>query len=81
MGGGAVSDVDPDTMGLNPAWRTALLHAIFSTSWAEGTSVDVINSIMDEVRQNMTTLRGLAPHSGAYFNEVSDSVAQCVPCF
>ncbi|KAI1797904.1 FAD-binding domain-containing protein [Ganoderma leucocontextum] len=71
VGGGAVSAVDPGAMGLNPAWRAALVHTIFSTSWAEGTPSDVINSIMDEVKQNMTTLRALAPHSGAYFNEAS----------
>ncbi|PIL31940.1 hypothetical protein GSI_06644 [Ganoderma sinense ZZ0214-1] len=55
-------------MGLNPAWRSALLHTIFSTSWAEG---DAIDSIMGKVNQNMITLRSLAPHSGAYFNEAS----------
>ncbi len=65
-------------MGLNPAWRTTLVHTIFSAGWAEGTPADVISSIMDEVKHNMTTLRALAPHSGAYFNEVSDSPAH--PC-
>ena len=81
VGGGAVSDVDPDAMGLNPAWRSALLHTIFSTGWAEGTPMDVIDSIMGEVSKNMTALRALAPHSGAYFNEVSDLLARCVLCF
>ena len=65
-----MSKVAPDAMGLNPAWRRALVHTIFSTGWLEGTPVDVIDTIMDEVKQNMTTLRALAPDSGAYFNEV-----------
>ena len=65
-------------MGLNPAWRTALLHTIFATGWVEGTPVDVIDGLIDQVRQNMTTLRALAPDSGAYFNEVSG--ATCARC-
>ncbi|RPD62916.1 FAD-binding domain-containing protein [Lentinus tigrinus ALCF2SS1-6] len=69
--GGAVARVDPNAMGLNPAWRTTLLHTIFATGWVEGTPVDVIDSLVDQVRQNMTNLRALAPDSGAYFNEAS----------
>ncbi|RDX55832.1 FAD-binding domain-containing protein, partial [Lentinus brumalis] len=69
--GGAVAQVDPDTMGLNPAWRNALLHTIFATGWVEGTPVNVIDGLIDQLRQNMTSLRSLAPDSGAYFNEAS----------
>ena len=65
-----MSRVPPDAVGLNPAWRAALVHTIFSTGWAEGTPVDVIDGLVGQVRQNMTTLRALAPDSGAYFNEV-----------
>ncbi|KAI0361589.1 FAD-binding domain-containing protein [Trametes cingulata] len=71
VGGGAVSRVDPGAMGVNPAWRKALLHTIFATGWAEGTPTSAINGLVDEVKQNMTTLRALAPNSGAYFNEAS----------
>ncbi|TBU35268.1 hypothetical protein BD311DRAFT_735330 [Dichomitus squalens] len=56
---GLVMLVDPDTMGVNSAWRTALVHAIFSNGWAEGTPVDVINRIMDKVEANMTGVRRL----------------------
>ena len=76
-----MSRVAPNAMGLNPAWRRALVHTIFSTGWVEGTPVDVIDEIIDEVKANMTVLRALAPESGAYFNEVSgeaDAVAQPV---
>ncbi|OSD03413.1 FAD binding domain-containing protein [Trametes coccinea BRFM310] len=71
VGGGAVSKVNPGAMGVNPAWRKALLHTIFATGWAEGTPVDIINQLVDGLKQNMTTLRALAPESGAYFNEAS----------
>ncbi|KAH9898377.1 FAD-binding domain-containing protein [Cubamyces lactineus] len=71
VGGGAVSRVDPHAMGVNPAWRTALLHTIFATMWAEGTPVSAMNQLVDQIKQNMTTLRALAPDSGAYFNEAS----------
>lgn len=75
-----MSRVAPDAMGLNPAWRSAPMHTIFATGWAEGTPVDVIDGLIDEVRQNMTALRALAPDSGAYFNEASDSGAYCLEC-
>ncbi|KAI0363913.1 FAD-binding domain-containing protein [Pilatotrama ljubarskyi] len=71
VSGGAVSRVNPGAMGVNPAWRKALLHTIFATGWAEGTPNDIINELVDGVKQNMTTLRALAPKSGAYFNEAS----------
>ncbi|KAI0778209.1 FAD-binding domain-containing protein [Trametes elegans] len=71
VGGGAVARVDPGAMGVNPAWRSALLHTIFATGWAEGTPVRVINELLDGVKRNMTALRALAPDSGAYFNEAS----------
>ncbi|OBZ79722.1 putative oxidoreductase ORF5 in fasciation locus [Grifola frondosa] len=71
IAGGAVSHVDPDSTGLNPAWRKALVHAIFSTGWPEGTPAAVIHEVEASMKQNMTNLRALAPESGAYFNEAS----------
>ncbi|KAH9944362.1 FAD-binding domain-containing protein [Epithele typhae] len=71
VAGGAVARVPPAAMGLLPAWRSALVHALFATGWAEGTPADVIAGRVDEVRRNMTALRALAPHSGAYLNEAS----------
>ncbi|KAI0669873.1 FAD-binding domain-containing protein [Trametes maxima] len=71
VGGGAVSQVDPGAMGVNPAWRNALLHTVFATGWAEGTPLPAIDNLIDVLKRNMTTLRALAPNSGAYFNEAS----------
>jgi len=40
VAGGAVSKVNPDSTGVNPAWRNAL-----SIGWNEGTSASEINQM------------------------------------
>ncbi|OBZ77454.1 6-hydroxy-D-nicotine oxidase, partial [Grifola frondosa] len=69
--GGAVSRVDPASTGLNPAWRKALVHTIFTVAWPDGSPATVIEELEAGIAQNMTALRALAPDSGAYFNEAS----------
>ncbi|KAI8995653.1 FAD-binding domain-containing protein [Trametes punicea] len=71
VAGGAVGKVHPRAMGVNPAWRKALLHTITATGWPEGTPVNVIDELIDGLKQGVATLRALAPDSGAYFNEAS----------
>ena len=39
---GAVSLVDPDSTGLNPSWRKALLEVYVRASWPEGSTADFI---------------------------------------
>lgn len=70
LGGGAVSDVDPSSTGLNPAWRKALVHTLGALTWTEGTSEEVIESQREAFLSQLVNVRALAPESGAYFNEV-----------
>jgi len=69
VAGGAVSKVDPDSTGINPAWRKALTHLIWSQGWDEGTSaseIDQISAALTKTLGKVSTLTG----SSAYLNEV-----------
>jgi len=70
VAGGAVSKVDPDSTGVNPAWRTALGHIVWGAGWDEGASASEIKqmrAVLAQGLQNLTDLVG----SSAYFNEAS----------
>jgi hypothetical protein len=69
VAGGAVSKVDPDSTGLNPFWRKALVHVTWRIGWEEGTHANEIKRLrtgLAHTLQNITNLTG----SSAYFNEV-----------
>lgn len=68
--GGQVSRVDPDSVGLNPAWRNSLAYITLGTTWQEGANEATINAARQGLIQDMKTLEAIAPDSGAYFNEV-----------
>ena len=70
LGGGAVTKVDPDSAGVNPAWRNALIHTVFGEIWPDGASLETIVAAQRSVREGVRVLEKLAPDSGAYFNEV-----------
>ncbi|GJE99668.1 FAD-binding domain-containing protein [Phanerochaete sordida] len=71
VAGGAVSRVDPDSVALNPAWRSALAHVVFSAGWADGASRSTIDATRSQIKQSEAALRALTPGGGAYFNEAS----------
>jgi hypothetical protein len=64
VAGGAVSKVNPDSTGVNPAWRNAL-----SIGWNEGTSASEINQMRPGLALALGNLSRLAG-SSAYLNEV-----------
>jgi len=70
VAGGAVSKVDPDSTGLNPAWRTALIHLIFGTGWPDGTTASEIDKLRAVVAQSLTDVSKVVG-SSSYFNEAS----------
>jgi hypothetical protein len=73
-----VSKVDPDAMGLNPAWRSAFVHAVVGEGWEDGASSEQINAGRVNLRQRLAKLTTLAPNLGCYFNEVrSDLYITC----
>jgi len=70
VAGGQVSRVDPESTGLNPAWRKSLALASIGTTWQEGANLTEIQAARRLLIQDMKILEGLAPESGAYLNEV-----------
>lgn len=71
VAGGAVSKVDPNSTGLNPAWRTAAAHILTQETWPEGTSGNGIHIIEKKLKGYLETLEELVgPNGGAYFNKV-----------
>jgi hypothetical protein len=73
VGGGAVSKVDPDAMGLHPDWRKALALVYFDLAWREGDPVSVIQGIKNQIIDGVNILDKLAPGSATYFNEVTST--------
>ena len=68
--GGQVSRVDPEAMGLNPAWRKSLVYTILGTNWQDGANLTEIDAARQLLIKDMKILEGIAPESGAYLNEV-----------
>ena len=62
--------MDPDSTGLNPAWRNSLAFTIIGTTWREGADLAEIEAARQLLVQDMRILEGIAPKSGAYLNEV-----------
>ncbi|KAK7470125.1 hypothetical protein VKT23_001566 [Stygiomarasmius scandens] len=71
VAGGKVSEFDPDSAGLNPAWRKAILHVTVSGGWSDGATVDEIRVVQEQLKEELAVLENLAPGGGAYFNEAS----------
>ena len=65
-----MSRVDPESMGLNPVWRNSLVYVGLGTSWQDGANPTEIEAARQLLIQDMKTLEGIAPDSGAYLNEV-----------
>jgi hypothetical protein len=63
--------VDPDSTGLNPAWRNSLAYVTLGTTWQDGADLAEIEAARQLLIQDMKILEGIAPESGAYLNEVS----------
>ena len=67
--------MDPDSTGLNPAWRKSLVFTGVSITWQDGASLTEIQAARQLLIQEMNILKGIAPESGAYLNEVRESYA------
>ncbi|KIJ13630.1 hypothetical protein PAXINDRAFT_80827 [Paxillus involutus ATCC 200175] len=71
IAGGKVNQIDPDSAGLNPAWRNAVVETVCGFSWQDGTSTTEIQELIDRFRGRIKTMYDLTPNDGAYFNEAS----------
>lgn len=61
-------------VGMNPAWRDAIVHFITLRGWAEGSPKEVERAAYNDITFNkVQALRELDPDSGAYFNEVCEN--------
>ena len=67
--------MDPESTGLNPAWRNSLAYILLVATWPEGSNETQIAAVRQRLVQDMKTLEGLAPDSGAYFNEARPQTA------
>ncbi|ESK88031.1 fad binding domain-containing protein [Moniliophthora roreri MCA 2997] len=71
VAGGAVSRADPDSVGVNPAWRDAVAHVYATVGWPDGTSAAEIQSFRQQLRGYNDVLEALEPGAGTYLNEAS----------
>ncbi|KAJ7601175.1 hypothetical protein C8J56DRAFT_27936 [Mycena floridula] len=69
--GGVVSEINPDSAGLNPAWRNAAAHLVAGAGWVDGASAAEISAIEAGLKTALSQLEALDPGAGAYFNEAS----------
>ena len=77
VGGGAVSNVDPDAASVNPAFRVMLSDLTIAFSWNVTTaSVQDVQNVRENVTTLMNGVRAVTPAGGAYVNEVC-----CFPKF
>lgn len=68
-GSGTWSRTPPDN-AVNPAWRDALAHLIFASTWTRTTDEATIKAASDKLTFDwMERIRDLTPSSGAYLGE------------
>jgi hypothetical protein len=67
-----VSHVDPNAMGINPAWRKSSGYTPSGVGWSEGATTAEINALRAGFKEQMKIIQSIAPDSGAYLNEVSN---------
>ena len=75
IAGGKVSQINPESAGVNPAWRNAVVEAACGVSWDEGASSTAVEGLISQLKAWITSLHDVAPNDGAYFNEVRPSTS------
>ncbi|KIK82228.1 hypothetical protein PAXRUDRAFT_724342 [Paxillus rubicundulus Ve08.2h10] len=71
IAGGKVNQIDPDSAGLNPAWRNAVIETACGFYWQDGVSSAELEGMIDQLKVWIETMYDLTPDDGAYFNEAS----------
>ena len=62
--------MDPDSVGVNPAWRQSLVLMASAITWVEGTPTAAINDKRTVAAADLQSLDTVSPNSGTYLNEV-----------
>ena len=73
VAGGKVSQIEPGSAGVNPAWRNAVVEATCGVAWEEGASSAEIEGLISQLKTWISALNVVAPNDGAYFNEVGSA--------
>ena len=73
IAGGKVSQINPESAGVNPAWRNAVVEAGCGVTWDEGASSTTIEGMISQLKAWTSSLHDIVPNDGAYFNEVMSS--------
>ncbi|KAJ8082047.1 hypothetical protein PM082_007893 [Marasmius tenuissimus] len=71
VAGGAVSQIDPESVGLNPAWRDTLGLVFIGVEWEDGASAEEIRAQQEVLKQAVGAMEELEPGRGSYVNEGS----------
>ncbi|KAI6019152.1 hypothetical protein EDC04DRAFT_3118453 [Pisolithus marmoratus] len=71
IAGGKVSQIDPDSAGVNPTWRNAIVETTCGVAWQEGATAEEIAGLTDQLKVWIKNMYDLTPQDGAYFNEAS----------
>ena len=70
VAGGKVNQIPPNSAGVNPAWRNAVVEYYCGIGWEDGTSSSDIQVLISQLKGWIKALYDLTPNDGAYFNEV-----------
>ncbi|KAL4066264.1 hypothetical protein V8B97DRAFT_1981587 [Scleroderma yunnanense] len=70
IAGGKVSQIDPESAGVNPVWRNAVVEVLCGVSWDDGASSKEIQGLISQLQTWISAFHDVAPNDGAYFNEV-----------
>ena len=73
VAGGKVSQIDPNSAGVNPAWRNAVVSVMCYIGWDEGASSVEVKGLISQLKTWISALNVVAPNDGAYFNEVGSA--------
>lgn len=66
-----VAKIDEDIIGLNPAWRKALVRFLMPIAWPEISTLTENNKRKKRLQELTQELINITSASGAYFNEAS----------
>ena len=62
--------MNPNSAGLNPAWRKTIGELVTGINWNEGASTAEINSLRKTAALNLELLDTVSVDHAAYYNEV-----------
>lgn len=71
VAGGAVAKADPESTGLNPAWRKTLGEVYVTVGWPAGSPNSIVNLAVESLKNNTEIIDRLSVDSASYLNEGS----------